>query len=286
MLYLNILYNTKENTLTFPKNLILIRHGQSEANILQEGSIGYVVPATFGDRHDSHMRLTDEGRKQATTAGQWMKENLPAIDVFYTSPHIRTRETAAHLNLNGKWIIDDLWRERDWGEYGNGLTREEQKERFPYVHAMKKLHAWYWRPAGGESLATDVRYRAERTLENLREYPKDTEYVLGVSHGEFITTMRFVLEHPTVEAWADMNKDKQYKITNCSITHYTRVNPETNEEQETYGWVRMINPVNPELSPDNGQWRKIATQTFNDSELLATVSNHDLLLTKKDNLIS
>lgn len=265
-----------------PKNLILVRHGQSEANIVQKNVPGYIIPENFGARHDSHMRLTDEGREQARLAGLWIKENLPKIDKSYVSPHIRTRETAANLRLNTQWEIDDLWRERDWGEYGGGLSPQQQKERFPHAYAMKKLHPWYWKPVGGETLATGVRYRAERVLENIQQLNPTPEYVLGVTHGEFITTMRFILEHTTVEQWAEMDKDKKYSVKNCSITHYTRINPITGEEEENYGWVRMINTTNPELSPDNGSWRRITRKTFTDEELLQTVNNHALLLKKNE----
>lgn len=71
----------------------------------------------FLKRHSSLWRLTDRGRDQAVSAGQWLRENLgqPPIYRYYVSEYIRAMETAGLMNLpNAKWFVEVQLRERDW----------------------------------------------------------------------------------------------------------------------------------------------------------------------------
>jgi len=264
--------------MTLPKDLLFLRHGQSEANIVQKSAEGFEVPSNFFNRHDSYMRLSTDGTSQADTAGDWLRNNgFERFDRYYVSPHIRTRETAAHLRLNGDWIIDDLWRERDWGEYGAGLKKTEQVKRFPYSAALKKQNLWYWKPVGGESLATGVSYRVHSVLDNLRRL-EGVDSVIGVTHGEFIRTVQFILERMTPEEWLEMDENPEYSIKNCMAVHYSRIDPVTGVEHPTYKFRRFINTSNPLLSPENGNWKELHTRKYTDEELLAVVNMHLPLL--------
>ena len=58
--------------------MVLVRHGQSEANIAQQvfkTQADAVAPEGFSDRHDSHMRLSALGREQEQAAGAWRPLN-------------------------------------------------------------------------------------------------------------------------------------------------------------------------------------------------------------------
>jgi len=260
--------------MALPKNLILMRHGQSEANVVQKGEEGFVIPEGFTSRHDSYMRLSKLGVQQAQNAGDWLRANgLADGNRCYVSPHIRTRETAANLDLDSEWIIDDLFRERDWGEYGASPTREEQAKRFPFSYAVKAQMLWYWKPSGGESLATGVRYRVHAILDDLRLL-KGVDSVLAVTHGEFIRTMQFVLERMTPEEWVKMDSDPAYSVKNCMAVHYSRVNPVTGEEFPTYKFRRLVNTQDELLSPEGGQWKEIHRKKFSNAALMETVNNY------------
>src|SRR4051794_25006924 len=128
-----------------PEHLVLVRHGQSEANIVQKrfkDDRAAIAPAGFFDRHDSRMRLSATGRDQARTAGGWLRDNgLATFDRYYVSPHARTAETAAVLGLGGKWAIDVRWRERDWGEFGV-LNEVERADRFELSQRLKDQNKW------------------------------------------------------------------------------------------------------------------------------------------------
>lgn len=61
--------------MAMPNELVLVRHGNSEANIIQthqKEDPDAVAPEGFFDRHDSLMRLSPLGRAQAEVAGEWL----------------------------------------------------------------------------------------------------------------------------------------------------------------------------------------------------------------------
>lgn len=66
-------------------HLYMIRHGQSYVNLASWSN---------GNTDEG---LTDLGRRQAEAAANWMREEVPAVDVIYSSTMRRARETAAFL---------------------------------------------------------------------------------------------------------------------------------------------------------------------------------------------
>jgi broad specificity phosphatase PhoE len=266
--------------MAMPNNLVLVRHGQSEANIIQKlfkENPGAAAPEGFFDRHDSFMKLSPQGREQAFEAGRWILQNFPeGFDRYYVSPHLRTRETAGRLAVNGNWNVDDRWRERDWGEYGI-LNDEEREAQFTLSAKLKKQNGWYWGPPGGESLATGVRLRFEDILETLHRETADSN-VIAVTHGEMIEVARFVLERMTPEQWLAQEKDPAYKISNCQILHYTRTNPETGIQEKSLRWRRSISPWDSERSWNNGAWAEVGRTVYSDAELLAQAASYPDLL--------
>jgi len=252
-----------------PKHLVLVRHGQSEANIFQQMTDGTAIkiPSEFTSRHDSQMRLSPLGSNQARIAGRWLKEhNLAEFDKYFVSPHIRTRETAAHLRLGGHWRLDDRWRERDWGELAS-LSKEEQRQEYANSINLKKQNEWYWKPLGGESMATGVRARFTAIMDLLYRQTH-TDRVIGVTHGELIRVAQFVIEQMDPTQFVNMDADPAYKVQNTMIVHYTRVNPETGEEEDSYHWRRAICPWNESFSWDGGEWTEFRLRYLTDDELL------------------
>src|SRR5438128_9772570 len=83
-----------------PRLIILIRHGQSEANV--DLSIHRTVP-------DHRINLTELGVQQATQAGQKLLELLRPEDnvAFYVSPYSRARQTFKHM---AKALDKSRWR--------------------------------------------------------------------------------------------------------------------------------------------------------------------------------
>src|SRR3954471_11119648 len=198
--------------MVMPEHLVLVRHGQSEANIVQKllkSDVAATAPAGFFDRHDSPGRLSPAGRDHARAAGDWLRAaGLATFDRYYVSPHVRTMETAAGLGLGGPWSLDVRWRERDWGEFGV-LNGAERAERFALSQRLKEQNAWYWCPPGGESLATGVHGRFRDILDTLHREAAGRR-VIAVTHGEMIDVARFVLERLSPEEWLRQEADPAY----------------------------------------------------------------------------
>ena len=265
--------------MTLPKDLIMVRHGQSEANIVQK-DIRYetVRPEGFATRHDSYMRLSPLGVTQAISTGNWLRENgLDNHGAYYVSPHTRAMETAGNLALGGDWVIDDLWRERDWGEYGAAYSQKEQAEKYPHSFAMKSQNPWYWKPVGGESLATGVRARFNMAFSAMNRL-ENVESVIGVAHGEFLAVARFVLERMTPYDWIAMDSDPRFTIKNGMVLHYSRQDPNTGELSHRFRFRRMICPWDDSFSLNGGEWETLKTPKFNDKELLEFADRHPRLI--------
>lgn len=260
--------------MTLPTFFTMVRHGHSEANVAQSivksgGMIDF--PAGFDTRHDAYTRLTPRGVEQAEAAGEWLRTQ-PDFDRFYVSPHIRTRETAAHLHLDADWRVDDRFRERDWGEMFSHKQMDEE------VKKLKEMGPWYWHPRGGESMATGLRLRVESVHNSLHRRGGRNENVLSVTHGEFIRAAQFVLERLTPEAWQEMDKDEAFKMQNTMIVQYTTVNPEDSEERRShYAWRRAICPWDRSLDWDGGEWVRVGAPKSSNADLMAVVNSYPRL---------
>jgi broad specificity phosphatase PhoE len=267
--------------MAMPRDLVMIRHGETEANKiqgLQKANPEAQAPEGFFDRHDSTTRLSTLGITQPEPTGEWTRSEFPdGFDRYITSSLIRTRETAGRLGLNGAWLVDDRWRERDWGEYGV-LNESEREAQYALSRKLKGQSKWYWRPPGGESLATDVRLRFEDILETLHR-EMDDKKVIAVTHGETMEVARMVLERLLPEEWQEQQQDEAYKISNCQVLHYSRKNPETGEVGGRLEWRRSVCVWDQAKSWNEGEWVKIEHKKYSDAELLAQVDAYPNLLT-------
>lgn len=148
--------------------LIIIRHGESEADILKvlEGRADYP--------------LTERGRNQAISASKWIC-NHEEIDRIISSPLKRAKETAEIIGkqMNLKVEFNDMLMEWDNGLLA-GLSRDEADRLYPIPEGGKKPHHEI---ANSESLI-NFRGRAESFLSHLKEEANDD--VLLVTHGGMI----------------------------------------------------------------------------------------------------
>ena len=264
--------------MAMPNDIVFVRHGQSEANIIQkmtkEGE-SHVHESDINDRPDWKQRLSKKGVGQAQHAKVWIDENLGGVGSFdarYVSPFLRTRETAAYIGGldTGEWTIDDRVVERSWGVYGI-VPRAEQRAQFPLTTKLHDATPWYVRFDGGESMP-DV-YGRFRDFQGTLHREEAGRRVIVVSHGDFINVARYGIERMRPEEWEDIDRDPRYTIRNCSITHYTRVNPEDSSDvRAKITWRRMIYPDAVEESPDGGAWIELpGRQRFTGTELLQQV---------------
>lgn len=260
-----------------PNDFVLVRHGWSEANVVQgylKQSDDAMPPENFLGRHDTHMRLTPEGVGQAAITGEWLRSEFPdGFDRYEVSPLVRTVETAGSLALQGAWIKDDRWRERDWGEY-SALNETQKKERYELSHRLKQQHEWFWCPPGGESLATGVRLRFEDILDTLHREMAGKR-VIAVTHGEMMRVVRYVLERMDPDEWAADITREDRKMNNCQVLHYTRRDPQSGEVTSHVQWFRSVCPWDETKSWNGGNWITIPPRRrYSDDELLESVASH------------
>jgi len=262
--------------MAMPNHIVFVRHGLSEANIIQtldkSGEGHHEKESQINDRPDWQQRLSERGIRQAQTAKLWIDKYLGGVESFdarYVSPFLRTRETAAYIGgvEAGEWTIDDRIVERSWGVYGT-VPRAEQRSQFPLTVKLHSSTPWYVRFDGGESMP-DV-YGRFRDFQGTLHREQEGRRVIVVSHGDFINVARYGIERMRPEQWEAIDRDPQYTIRNCSVLHYTRVNPaDENDVRDRITWRRMIYPDNIEESPNGGEWVELpARQRFTGAELL------------------
>lgn len=156
-----------------PKELLLVRHGQSTANArgIWQGQMEFP--------------LSDEGRRQARLAGRALAGE--AIDAVYSSPLARAFETAEIISRetgapNGVTAVDGL-KERHGGAL-QGLTWAEQRERDPdLVEKLLSMPEEEWWTVVGAETDEQVMSRFEEAIDDiLGRQPAGSRFVV-VSHG-------------------------------------------------------------------------------------------------------
>lgn len=154
------------------KKLLLIRHGESEADILNvhEGRADFP--------------LTETGHKQAAAMGKWVAEQFQ-IDLIFASTLRRAAQTAAYLSeAAGIPICFD----EDLMEFNNGLLAglpfEEAAKLYPRVENLPSDQSIY-----GQESQYEFRYRADRVLKRcLQQIPNGATAAI-VSHGGMINQL-------------------------------------------------------------------------------------------------
>jgi 2,3-bisphosphoglycerate-dependent phosphoglycerate mutase len=203
--------------------LILIRHGQSAANVaFPEADARNLLESGLTGR-DADVELTDLGREQAKAIGHWLaalpEEQLPQVVI--TSPYLRARETwriaaeASGLDLpapttDGR-LVDRLLGDLEM------LTRAAIADRYPdEAGRWKAAGEYHYRPRGGESFG-DI---AERLASFLADLNRDHagERVVVVAHDAVVLMMRYVIEGLTWDEIAAVAATGH--VRNASITRF------------------------------------------------------------------
>lgn len=274
--------------MAMPIDLLFVRHGQSESNVLVERRTnGQHITDEYATVPDNSWRLTAKGAKQAEAAGQYIQKHfLDGFDRYIVSPFVRTRETAARLDLpGGAWEENRMIRERSWGEI-DGISIEKFEKSYPLNKQLKEKDPIYWVPPAGESLASVADNRSSNFLEGLNNSVGDR--VIAVTHGEFIKTVRMVIERWSDEKFREMEEDESQILHNCVMVHYTRRNPETQEIADSIQWMRRSHPyenASGEMGIAEGEWEKIEIpEKFTNAELLELAEAQEHRLTEVESI--
>jgi broad specificity phosphatase PhoE len=247
-----------------PRDLVLVRHGLSEPNLVQRAEktdTPHPETVKVYARHDYDQRLAPDGLAQPLMARAWFEQQgmLPEeFDEAYVSPLLRTLETAKILGGSAcRWLPEPKIVEREWGVFG-ATPLIERRERFADTERLKELSSFFTRFDGGESIY-DAVLRFGLFMNTLSREKAD-QRVIAVTHGELMWAARFVVERMLPREWQDLDKDKALRIGNCCVLWYTRQNPDNPDDVRrslSDGWRLMYDPVEPEKSPYGGQWCKL-----------------------------
>jgi broad specificity phosphatase PhoE len=207
--------------------LILIRHGQSAANVAfpRADEQGLLESGLSG--RDTDVELTELGVEQARGVGSWLA-SLPAgerPEVVITSPYLRARETwriaadAAGLRLPAP-STDDRLVDRLTGKL-EMLTQAAIRQRFPDEPARLEQEGEYaYRPPGGETFA-EIADRLCAFLDDVNSAHAG-ERVVVVAHDAVVLMMRYVIEGLD---WARLAAvvEENGQVRNASITTFRNV---------------------------------------------------------------
>ncbi len=153
-------------------NILVIRHGESEADLLDV----YEGRADFG--------LTEKGKKQAYCMAEWIK-SMYKLDRIYSSTLIRASQTATFLSEE---THTEICYEKDLMEFNNGLIaglqRKEVDAKYPFVENLPIHKAVYEQ----ESML-EFRYRAENVMSKIISENVEDSTVAIVSHGGMINQL-------------------------------------------------------------------------------------------------
>ena len=174
------------------KNILLIRHGQSEWNKLNLFT-GF-----------KNIELSEQGIDEANKAGQNFKNLNIKFDIVFTSELKRAQETAKIILKNldqwddlygeGKIIKDIKLNERDYGDL-TGLNKKETADKFGEEQVHKWRRGYSDQPPNGESLEDVVR-RVKIYFEesiNPAIQSADNNNILIAAHGNSLRALLIVM---------------------------------------------------------------------------------------------
>lgn len=258
-----------------PRDLILVRHGESEGNVATsrskkgDGSLAEKIKHL----HNSRYRLSSQGRAQSATAGSWLRMEFPdGFDDYYVSPYVRTRETAARLALpEAQWMQHLMLAEREWGAL-DLLTPEERKVRYREELERRQRDRLTWAPPGGESII-GVTQRVQRFLATLSRESAERK-VIVVCHGDIMLAFRVALERLTMERFQQIDEwtNPHDHIHNCQVLHYSRMHPESGLMGVGLDWMRSVCPS--DMTQSSNDWQQIIRPTFSNEELLRQIEEY------------
>ena len=161
-------------------NLILIRHGQSEWNALNQFT-GWKDPG-----------LTSKGIEEAKSAGKIIYNLKINFDLVFTSALIRAQNTAEiilkEINQSLTTIKDQALNERNYGDLA-GLNKNDARKRW----GDEQVHIWRRSydipPPGGESLKDTGERVLPFFMKEILPHVCDGKNVLIAAHGNSLRSL-------------------------------------------------------------------------------------------------
>jgi broad specificity phosphatase PhoE len=210
-----------------PALLVLVRHGQSQRNVVKKRNRFYLDDESrkaVKGVPDHLIELTGEGRRQSRETGVAVREAYGTFDYIIHSGYARTVQTLEHMleaygpDERARMSVRHhlFVRERDGG-HTYDMTDAEAQAAFPWLQDYwTTFGPFFARPPGGESLA-QVCERVYAFLQKLARTMAGRR-VLVVTHGGTIWCFRYVLER-----WTYAEAERRFTTEsnpNCAVTSY------------------------------------------------------------------
>ena len=202
--------------------LILIRHGESTANVAREEAEAGQAEVIAVETRDADVPLSELGEKQARAVGAWLARRADsALDAAFASPYVRARHTGelalAEVGRHPPLNVDERLRDKELGVLDT-LTTKGVQARFPQEWERRLwLGKFYYRAPGGESWV-DMSLRVRSFLRDLPE--TDDRDAIVFTHDAMIMLFRYVCQRLDEAALLDLAAKNT--IGNCSITRLRR----------------------------------------------------------------
>jgi probable phosphoglycerate mutase len=207
--------------------LILVRHGQSLANVAFPAADAEGLLETEVSGRDAEVPLTALGEQEAAAVGAWLA-TLPVGErpqVVITSPYLRARETwriaavASGLDLPTP-VTDDRLVDRLMGDL-ELMTRAAIAQQFPDERARRaEAGEHHYAPPAGESFA-DVQARLQSFLVDLNRDHAGRRVVV-VAHDAVVLMMRAVIERLSWDEIIAVERSAG-SVRNASLSRFTAV---------------------------------------------------------------
>ena len=208
--------------------IYLIRH--TEADDDRRDSFGGI----------SNDPLIDSGREYARSTGQLLSDK--GIEVIYTSPYLRARETAELISESVNADVVDIYNLRERNSYGvlSGIEKDRAKALFPSVHRrVQQMKRNGKKPSTsvetlpGAEIYLDLLLRAEDAFGQIFREGKLANFkcIAAVTHGGFTWAFfRDVIRIPR-----ELEKGEIVVLEGENIDSLRVNEEETNELKEKIG---------------------------------------------------
>ena len=139
----NLILESEENrVMVLPKTLVVVRHGESEGNVVSTEDI------SFRTKPNHQFSLTEKGRKQAIKAGDFLK--TMEFDAYFVSTYKRTQETMSLVCPGVVPIVDSRLNEH-WRGVWHTMPGSDVDRLFPMQKVIADREGrFHDRPFGGQ----------------------------------------------------------------------------------------------------------------------------------------
>ena len=190
-----------------PEKILLVRHGQSEANLNSK---------VYSTTPNNKISLTEKGEEEAREVAKKIQKIIYPNETlkFYISSYKRALQTFYEIrnelkkkNYIFNYQIEPLLREQEFGMMAN-ITKQKREKRI-------KVGKYYFRGNGGESGA-DVNRRVEefkkKFFDEIEFGNKYYKNIILVTHACFVRVFAFHFLNFSVDAYHRLAKPN-----NCAV---------------------------------------------------------------------